>query len=78
MKQQDEKFIKAREKVKQVLKLDKLNLGSYNKRKLGGYNTGSGVNPPLTPIECKEFDTALKSVQGDIQKVRDQLKQTEK
>lgn len=74
MKNQDEKFIKAREKVKQFLKLDKLSIGSYNKRKLGGYNTGSGVNPPLTPLEVSELDTALKSVQSDIQEIRNQLK----
>jgi hypothetical protein len=75
MKEQDEKFIKSREKVKRFIKLHSLPIGSYLKWKLSGYRTALGVNQALTPKECETFDTVLEMAQNDIQEIREQLKQ---
>lgn len=77
MKDQDEEFIKAREKIKKFMKLHTLPIGSYLKRKLGGYKTANGTNAPLTSQECKDLDNALKTTQNELQNLINQLKQTE-
>jgi hypothetical protein len=78
MKNQDQKFIAAREKIKRFIKINNLPISAYSKRKLGRYKTALGFNQALTPLEVSELDTALKSVQSDIQEIRNQLKQSEK
>jgi hypothetical protein len=74
MKEQNETFISAREKIKRFIKLNQLQLSSYSKRKLGGYKTALGINQALTPLEVKELDKALKTAQSDLQQFRNELK----
>jgi hypothetical protein len=75
MKEQDERFINSREKVKRFIKLHSLPIGSYLKWKLSGYRTALGVNQALTPKEVETLDTVLEIAQNDIQEIREQLKQ---
>jgi hypothetical protein len=75
MKNQDQKFIAAREKIKRFIKINNLPISAYSKRKLGRYRTALGLNQALTPLEVSELDTALKMAQNDLQELRNELKQ---
>ena len=72
MKHQDEKFTKSLDKLKPLLKLHKLPVGEYTRKKLARYLEEDKLT--LTDSEVDQVDTALDCHQKDIQDFRDQLK----
>lgn len=72
MKHQDAKFTKSLDKLKPLLKLHKLPVGEYTRKKLARYLEEDKLT--LTDSEVDQVDTALDCHQKDIQDFRDQLK----
>lgn len=70
---QSEEFIKKRDKVRQIVKINKLNISAYSKKKIQGLRTFYGINQDLIEKEVIALDLALKTVQEEIQQLRNEL-----
>lgn len=72
MKHQDDKFVKSLEKLKPLLKVHKLPVGEYTRKKLARYLEEDKLS--LTSSEVDQVDTALELHQKNIQDFRNELK----
>lgn len=72
MKKQNTQFVKKLEKLKPLLKIHKLPVGEYTRKKLARYLEEDKLT--LTDSEVEQVDIALESHQKDIQEFREELR----
>ena len=72
MKHQNTKFVKKLEKLKPLLKIHRLPVGEYTRKKLARYLEEDKLT--LTDSEVEQVDTALEAHQKDIQEFREELR----
>lgn len=74
MKNQDEKFILKRDKIRKIMIMTRMGLKNQAYQKLMGQKTNGNYDQPLNDSEVIEFDFALANAQKVIKEMRKELK----
>jgi hypothetical protein len=73
MKNQDEKFILIRDKVRSFLQMKRLDITSQTYRKILGLKVNGQANRPLLDSEKQGISDAIDKVIGTLQHFKDEL-----